>query len=131
MADDSLLLDTWTINNRVTLYLLDALPPAALPGVGASKGRSVGGMFAHLHNTRLLWLKSASPELLAGVAKLVRSPKNRSSPASNAAWRRVRKSRRYSRDNTFTGRKNPGRQPIQRVWSAEGPPPGTTQCTWG
>src|SRR5712691_12037533 len=70
MADDTLLLDTWAINNRITLYLLDALPAAALPGVGASKGRSVGGMFAHLHNTRLLWLKSASPDLLAGVSKI-------------------------------------------------------------
>ncbi len=70
MADDTLLLDTWAINNRVTLYLLDALPDEALPGVGASKGRSVGGMFAHLHNTRLLWLKSASPDLLAGVSKV-------------------------------------------------------------
>src|ERR1700704_2893186 len=70
MADDTLLLDTWAINNRITLYLLDALPPAALPGVGASQGRSVGGMFAHLHNTRLLWLKSASPDLLAGLSKI-------------------------------------------------------------
>jgi uncharacterized damage-inducible protein DinB len=70
MADDTLLLDTWAISNRITLYLLDALPPDALPGIGASKGRSVGAMFAHLHNTRLLWLKSASPDLLDGLSKI-------------------------------------------------------------
>jgi uncharacterized damage-inducible protein DinB len=70
MADDTLLLDTWAISNRITLYLLDALPPDALPGIGASKGRSVGAMFAHLHNTRLLWLKSASLDLLDGLSKI-------------------------------------------------------------
>jgi uncharacterized damage-inducible protein DinB len=70
MAEDTHLLDAWAINNRINLYLLDALPPAALLGVGASKGRSVGAMFAHLHNTRLLWLKSASPELLNTVSKI-------------------------------------------------------------
>jgi hypothetical protein len=31
---------------------------------------------------------------VAGAAKLARSPKKLSWPASNAAWRRVRKSRR-------------------------------------
>ena len=61
MADDALLLDTWAISNRITLYLLDAVPAEALAGVGASGGRTVGAMFAHLHNTRLLWLKAAAP----------------------------------------------------------------------
>jgi uncharacterized damage-inducible protein DinB len=27
-------------------------------------------MFAHLHNTRLLWLKSAAPDLLTSVSKI-------------------------------------------------------------
>jgi uncharacterized damage-inducible protein DinB len=71
MADDALLLDTWAISNRISVYLLDALLPEALEGVGASKGRSVGEMFAHLHNTRLLWLKAAAPDLLTpAVSKL-------------------------------------------------------------
>lgn len=64
------LLDTWNIHNRVNLYLLDAIPPEALPGVAASKGRSVGAMFAHIHNVRLMWLKSAAPELLEGLEKI-------------------------------------------------------------
>lgn len=64
------LLDTWNIHNRVNLYLLDAIPPEALPGVSASKGRSVGAMFAHIHNVRLMWLKSAAPELLEGLEKI-------------------------------------------------------------
>jgi uncharacterized damage-inducible protein DinB len=64
------LVETWQINNRINLYLLDAIAPEALAGVSASKGRSVGEQFAHLHNVRLMWLQSAAPELLSGLSKI-------------------------------------------------------------
>ena len=64
------LVETWQIHNRINLYLLDAVAPAALASVSASKGRSVGEQFAHLHNVRLMWLKPAAPELLEGLAKV-------------------------------------------------------------
>ena len=64
------LVETWKIHNRVNLYLLDAIPEAALGGLSASKGRTVGEQFAHLHNVRLMWLKSAAPDLLAGLTKI-------------------------------------------------------------
>jgi uncharacterized damage-inducible protein DinB len=67
------LVETWQIHNRINLYLLDAIAPEALGTVSASKGRSVGEQFAHMHNVRLLWLKSAAPELLAGLAKIAAS----------------------------------------------------------
>ncbi|HBB88766.1 MAG TPA: hypothetical protein DC047_14235 [Blastocatellia bacterium] len=67
---DSTLLETWDIHNRINLYLLDAVAPASLPGLSASKGRNVGEQFAHIHNVRLMWLKAAAPELLKGLAKL-------------------------------------------------------------
>ena len=38
--------------------------------VSASKGRTVGEQFAHIHNVRLMWLKSAAPDLLAGLIKI-------------------------------------------------------------
>jgi uncharacterized damage-inducible protein DinB len=68
--DDKQLLETWEIHNRINLYLLDAAAPAALANVSASKGRTVGEQFAHIHNVRLMWLKSAAADLLAGVAKV-------------------------------------------------------------
>jgi uncharacterized damage-inducible protein DinB len=49
--------------------LLDAIPSEALANVSASKGRSVGEQFAHMHDVRLMWLKAAAPELLAGLDK--------------------------------------------------------------
>lgn len=63
-------LETWEIHNRINLYLLDAIEPAALASLSASKGRTVGEQFAHIHNVRLMWLKSAAPDLLAGLTKL-------------------------------------------------------------
>ena len=64
------LLETWQIHDRINLYLLDAVDAASLVSHSASKGRSVGEQFAHIHNVRLMWLKSAAPDLLAGLAKV-------------------------------------------------------------
>ena len=64
------LLETWAIHDRINLYLLDAIDPQSLGSYSASKGRSVGEQIAHLHNVRLMWLKSAAPELLKGLNKI-------------------------------------------------------------
>ena len=68
--DEKQLLETWEIHNRINLYLLDAVEPPALASLPASKGRTVGEQFAHIHNVRLMWLKSAAPELLPGLMKI-------------------------------------------------------------
>ena len=68
--DEKQFLETWEIHNRINLYLLDAVEPASLVSVSASKGRTVGEQFAHVHNVRLMWLKSAAPDLLAGLMKI-------------------------------------------------------------
>lgn len=64
------LLETWEIHHRINLYLLDAVEPDSLNSVSASKGRTVAEQFAHVHNVRLLWLKTAAPELLEGLVKI-------------------------------------------------------------
>jgi uncharacterized damage-inducible protein DinB len=64
------LVETWTIHNRINLYLLNAVPAEALGAALTPKFRTVYKLFAHLHNVRLLWLKSAAPELLAGLNKI-------------------------------------------------------------
>ena len=68
--DDKSFLETWDIHNRINLYLLDAIAPAALSGLSASKGRNVGEQLAHIHNVRLMWLKAAAPELQKGLVKV-------------------------------------------------------------
>lgn len=64
------LIETWQINNRINLYLLDAIPAEHLEDKMTSKGRSAGEQLAHLHNVRLMWLKAAMPELLEGQVKI-------------------------------------------------------------
>lgn len=63
-------LETWHINNRINLYLLNAIDESYLNDISASKGRKVSDQFAHLHNVRLMWLKAAAPELLEGLLKI-------------------------------------------------------------
>jgi uncharacterized damage-inducible protein DinB len=67
---DEQLLETWQIHNRIHLYLLAAVPREALTATASSKGRTVGEQFAHVHNVRLMWLKAAAPDLLAGTEKI-------------------------------------------------------------
>ena len=69
MADNQLV-ETWQIHDRINLYLLDAVDAQSLDSHWASKGRSVGEQFAHIHNVRLMWLKSAAPELLKELVKV-------------------------------------------------------------
>jgi uncharacterized damage-inducible protein DinB len=64
------LIETWAIHNRIHLYLLEALNEAALDAAFAPRGRTVFALFAHIHNVRLMWLKSAAPELHATQQKI-------------------------------------------------------------
>ena len=64
------LIETWNINNRINLYLLEAISPDALGDRSTSKGRTVAEQIAHLHNVRLMWLKVCGPELMKGIVKI-------------------------------------------------------------
>jgi uncharacterized damage-inducible protein DinB len=63
------LLETWRINHRINLFLLESLTHDQLK-VKVDKSKSVAGHFAHQHNVRLMWIKAAGPELLSGLEKL-------------------------------------------------------------
>jgi uncharacterized damage-inducible protein DinB len=57
-------IETWQIHNRIHLYLLEAIPQAALGAVSASEGRTIGEQVAHVHTVRLMWLSAAAPMVL-------------------------------------------------------------------
>ena len=59
----------------------------------------------------------------------VSSPAKRSFPARNNRFRPSRTLARNTIFSTGTGTRKLGPEWIQRVWSGEMPPPGTTQCT--
>jgi uncharacterized damage-inducible protein DinB len=64
------LIETWAIHDRINGYLLAAVPPESLGEALGPKHRSVYQLFAHIHNVRLMWLKSGAPELANGLSKL-------------------------------------------------------------
>ena len=64
------LIETWEINNRINLYLLDAIDEAWFQDITSSKGRNVEEQFAHIHNVRLMWIKEAAPRLSIQVEKI-------------------------------------------------------------
>lgn len=63
------LVETWEINNRIGLYLLDSIPQEDL-GLKGEKGRTISGQFRHMHQVRMMWLKAAAPNLLEGLEKV-------------------------------------------------------------
>lgn len=75
--------ETWHINNRIHLYLLNALQEEQLTATATSKGRTVGEQFAHIHNVRLMWLKASMPELMENVTKLEKDNLTKSNLAEN------------------------------------------------
>lgn len=64
------LIETWEINNKIDLYILNAIEEEHLSSISLSKGRTVAEHFAHIHNVRLMWLKEGMPELLTTVEKI-------------------------------------------------------------
>jgi uncharacterized damage-inducible protein DinB len=64
--------DTWRTNNRVTVFLLEHLPPelwaAAVPGAPRRTIRMIAG---HLHNARCMWIKTLGQELGVPVPRSV------------------------------------------------------------
>ncbi|HRJ26339.1 MAG TPA: DinB family protein [Fimbriimonadaceae bacterium] len=63
------LIETWQIHDRINQFMLAAILPEQL-ALKVERAKSVGGQFSHLHNVRLMWLKSAAPDLLVGLSKL-------------------------------------------------------------
>ncbi len=58
------ILNTWRTNNRVTVFLVEHLPPGlwatVVPGAPRRTIRMIAG---HLHNARCMWIKTLGSEL--------------------------------------------------------------------
>ena len=60
------IIETWQIHNRVSLYLLDAIPDEALGSrpVAKKQGRTVAQQFAHMHNVRIAWFMQSKKDFV-------------------------------------------------------------------
>lgn len=63
------LAETFLLNNRVNLMLLDAMRDEQLAHVPFPRARSIADQFAHLHNVRVQWLDVMAPGSLKKIAK--------------------------------------------------------------
>lgn len=64
------LADTWRLNNRVTLMLLDAMTQEQLAHTPSVRARSIADQFAHLHNVRMMWLEVQAPAAAKSLHKI-------------------------------------------------------------
>jgi uncharacterized damage-inducible protein DinB len=66
------LLETYAVNDAMNQLLLTHLDRRAwraqLPGAKPQGGRTIAAIFAHLHNSRLVWLKHSAPHLKCPAA---------------------------------------------------------------
>src|SRR4051812_3657448 len=60
------LIETYSVNDAMNQWLLAHLDPKvwrAEPLGPRGSGRTIAAIFAHLHNSRLVWLKNSAPHL--------------------------------------------------------------------
>lgn len=83
------LLDAYATNNRINEFLIRAVPDPAWRATPPSRnGRNIASMVAHIHNVRLMWLKSAAKDAVL-PAKLDRAgcTKDEAVRALDESWR--------------------------------------------
>jgi uncharacterized damage-inducible protein DinB len=56
------LLSAWRTNNRVTVHLIDGLPPTLWDVAVPGSRRTIRAIAAHLHNARCSWIKTLGRE---------------------------------------------------------------------
>jgi len=67
----TVLLETYSVNDAMNQHLLANLDPRAwraAPLGPRGSGRTIAAMFAHVHNSRLVWLKNSAPHLKCPAA---------------------------------------------------------------
>lgn len=92
LAPADAVLRSFTIHNRVHLYLLDAIAPEAWTATPpGGKGRTIAALAAHIHSVRLMWLKAGGvktlPEPLEKTASVAEAKKAlAASSTATLAW---------------------------------------------
>jgi uncharacterized damage-inducible protein DinB len=67
----TVLVETYSVNDAMNQHLLAHLNPHAWraePLGPRGSGRTIGALFAHLHNSRLVWIKNSAPHLKCPAA---------------------------------------------------------------
>lgn len=82
-AIEQQILETWQINNRVNLMVLNAIPDEALDWTLSKRGGGkIGYQLAHLYNVRFWHLESKDKTLIPGWTML-----RKEDPVDKAIWK--------------------------------------------
>lgn len=74
--DGEMLIEAWRTSHRVTVYLVENLPPELWSmNVPASPRRTVRTIAAHIHNARCMWIKMIGANHGVSVPRLVNARK--------------------------------------------------------
>src|SRR3954469_19690247 len=73
------LAETWHLNNRVNLLLLEHLTDEQLAFAANPRSRSIADQFAHLHNVRIQWLEPSAPQLAQRLSKIEKGAADKAS----------------------------------------------------
>jgi len=57
------IIDTWKMNNQVTLYLLENIETEWLKTKLCEKGRTIGEQFVHINNIRSMWINKVGEKI--------------------------------------------------------------------
>ena len=71
------LVETWDLNNRVNMRLIDALTDEQLGSVILPRGKAVTSYFAHIHMARYYWLERRARAFAKGLAPALLMPQRR------------------------------------------------------
>ena len=70
------LLDSWRINCKINLKLLDSVDDDGLKATLSPRGRNVAQQVAHLHNVRLMWLEVIAKDRFKRLNKIEKENAN-------------------------------------------------------
>ena len=83
-----MLIDAWHTNHRVTVYLIENLPPELWSmNIPASPRRTIRSVAAHIHNTRCMWIKMIGAQHGLAVPRTVDARTVKPSDVSRALER--------------------------------------------
>ena len=81
MPVETPLIDAWRTSNRVTLYLIENVPPGLWPRpIPGAPRKTVRSVAAHLHNSRCWWIRGLGGR--HGIAAPALVDRNRVTPAA-------------------------------------------------
>ena len=69
------IVDTWIMNNKVTLYLLENIETKWLSAKLDGKGRTIGEQFIHINNIRSMWISKVGEKIDLKIDKKIATDK--------------------------------------------------------